>query len=173
MCLLHVPERNKSVQQEKPQETPTKTMRPTPCRNGPQCSFHMQFWCSFFHPQPPQEQQEPSQQQQPQPWQHEHRLRWGSAPGSKRTNLGFRLPPNQWKLVPSWRPHPIHSQWVHLPPSQQTQRPGGASRLNTTPWCKHIHNCMQGQFCVLRQEVGQDFPNPKMQRMRESHTRKK
>ena len=30
---------------------------------------------------------------------------------------------------------------------------------DTTTWCKHIHNCLQGRFCVLRKEGEKDFAN--------------
>ena len=83
MCLVHLPKRNKEVQDASTYKKPSQANRPPPCRNGPQCRFHRQFWCSFFHSQPPQEQQYPRQQEQPrQPRQS---------------------PTNQWQNVASWR----------------------------------------------------------------------
>ena len=180
MCLEHLPKRKKEVHHERTHEQTSQDTRPPPCRNGDQCSFHKQLRCSFFHPQPPQEQQyrPPGQQgrprqQHPRPWHQEHRPRqhpWQHKhehrPWQQENRPRPQAPSNEWQQMPSRRHHPSHSQGVQQPPMQQTQRPidGGVSRLNTTTWCKHIHNCLQGRFCVLRQEGGQYFANFKMQR---------
>ena len=60
--------------------------------------------------------------------------------------------------------HDIQQQQGHGGTGQQ-QRPGlqeqrwirGASRDVSTPWCRHVHNCLQGRFCVLRKEGEEDF----------------
>ena len=44
-------------------------------------------------------------------------------------------------------------------PGQQEQRwkNYGGSRETSTPLCRHVHNCLQGRFCVLRNEGEKDF----------------
>ena len=60
--------------------------------------------------------------------------------------------------------HDVQQQQGHGGTGQQ-QRPGqqeqrwrrGGSRDVSTPWCRHVHNCLQGRFCVLRKEGEEDF----------------
>ena len=39
----------------------------------------------------------------------------------------------------------------------------GGSRDISTPWCRHVHNCLQGRFCVLRNYGDQDFTSQPFQ----------
>ena len=109
---------------------PQKGGRPELCRNGPQCVYHRQGRCNFFHHQAPQ-------------WQQ-----------------GRQSPSSQWQEVPSRRQHVQQGQGGHDAHKMQPQGhkywsvpPQG---VLTTPWCLHGRGCPMGQYCVLRQE---DFPN--------------
>ena len=129
MCLVHLPKRNEKVQHASTQEKPAQTSRPPLCKNGPQCRFHREFRCSFFHPQPPQEQQRQWQEQPRQPRQP------------------CQSPTNQWQEVVSWWPHHQGHKYQQTP-QQESHRYGRST------WCQHEENCLQGRFCVLRQEEG-------------------
>ena len=106
---------------------------PPPCRNGDQCSYHRQRRCNFYHASSPQEKQ-------------------GRPPR--------QAPSQQWQQKQSWRPHSYKENRGQEAQQQRTQGSinTGAQRSSTT-WCKHVHNCLQGRFCVLRNEADQDFNN--------------
>ena len=115
----------------------SKNKLPT-CTNGNECRFHRQGRCMFFHALPPQEKQ----------FRHPR-----------------QAPNNDWQQMQSRRPHHPQGNGVHKTHQKQTLNRGnmGGQRTNTT-WCKHVHNCLQGRFCVLRKEADQDFSDLQTQR---------
>ena len=109
--------------------------RPAPCRNGPQCFYHRQGRCNYFHPQAPQ-------------WQQSRPPR--------------QSPSSQWQEVPSVWQHPQQGQRLQSSQEQQAQGhkywsvpPQG---VRVAPWCLHGRGCPMGKYCVLRHE-DTDFPN--------------
>ena len=131
--------------------------------------------CSFFYTEPPQEQKDylPQQQERPhrqdrrprrqqdhRPRQQEHSLLqqehqlWQQEQRPRQ-----RAPTIQWQRMQYRHPQSYARQGAQQLHKQLTQRPTIASRLNTTTWCKHIHNCLQGRFCVLSHEGEEDFSN--------------
>ena len=107
-------------------------MRPPPCRNGDSCYFHSQHRCSFFHALPPQE-------------------------GSMRRPR--QAPTSLWQSVHNRRPYPNQGRQDHQPHGQQAQkiRSHVSPRNTSNTWCKHEDNCLQGRFCVLRNQYDQGF----------------
>ena len=105
------------------------------CRNGPQCFYHRQGRCNFFHRQASQGQQRRPRRQ---------------------------APSSQWKEVPTSWNHVQQGQRVQSPHEPRAQGhkywsvpPQG---VQSVPWCKHGRGCPMGQYCVLRHE-DTDFPN--------------
>ena len=97
------------------------------CENGSHCSYHRQDRCKFYHPLPPQRQEQPRKDRRPR-----------------------QSPTNQWQQMASWQPH-------HQGRKYQQTHDQGTQRQILSTWCHHEENCLQGRFCVLRQEQTQDF----------------
>ena len=68
--------------------------RPAPCRNGPQCFYHRQGRCNYFHPQAPQ-------------WQ--------------QSRTPHQSPSSQWQEMPSVWQHPQQGQRLQSCQEQQAQ----------------------------------------------------
>ena len=103
------------------------------CTNGDYCRYHRQNRCNFYHSLPPKFLMSRPQRQ---------------------------TPSNEWKQVPArWQPYHqgynVQQSYEHSP---QGSWFWGAQRDISNTWCKHPDNCLQGRFCVLRQNYEQDFP---------------
>ena len=108
--------------------------KPPTCTNGDYCRFHRQGRCNFYHPLPPKSQ-----------LTHHHR----------------QTPSNKGQQVPARWQHHKQEQNVQHSYGYQPQKPQSwaGPRDTSTTWCKHAENCLQGRFCALRNEGGQDFAN--------------
>ena len=139
MCKVHLTESQREghglYKYEGYQSNQQKGSRPALSRNGPQCFYHRQGRCNYFHHQAPQ-------------WQH------GRPPRQS--------PSSQWKEVPTRGQHVQQGQGVQPPHGTQAQGhkywsvpPKG---VLSAPWCLHGRGCPMGQYCVLKHE-GMDFPH--------------
>ena len=103
------------------------------CTNGDYCRFHRQSRCDFYHPLPPK---------------------------FLKSRPQRKTPSNEWQQVPArWQSnHQGYNSQQPFDHSSQGPWVWGASRDISNTWCKHPHNCLQGRFCVMRQNYEQDFP---------------
>ena len=69
---------------------------------------------------------------------------WNGRGGDQQQQVGFQ----------QQQEHGDH-QWQGR--QRQGQGKWGGSREISTPWCRHVHNCLQGRFCALRNIGEQDF----------------
>ena len=107
-----------------------------PCRNGGQCRYHRQDRCMFLHDAPPhdnQTRQVPSQQRQSVPLKQTNK------------NKGHRVQQTRQEQTQAHRYWSIPPLW----------RESGDQR----PWCKHGNMCPMGNYCVLRHQEEENFPN--------------
>ena len=98
MCKVHLTEEQRSGKKFedslKSLKQTSQAVKPPPCKNGPQCYYHRQSRCNFFHDQPPQQ---------------------------KQVRFRRQVPSNQWKSVPNRQHHnnqqsqyqQPHQQWAH------------------------------------------------------------
>ena len=68
----------------------------------------------------------------------------------------------QWQDSGDHQQETDHQQWQDSGDHQQgqkveIQRKWGGSRDISSPWCRHVHNCLQGRFWVMRKNGEQDF----------------
>ena len=109
------------------------------CKNGPQCTYHSQDRCKYYHSLPPQ-------RQQPGPVQ-EHQYRQGRQPRQERQPR--QAPNSQWQEM--------QRRWPQHQRKQNEHTHAEAPRYRLPTWCQHDTNCLQGRFCVLRQDGDQGF----------------
>ena len=145
------------------------------CQNGDSCLYHKQNRCNFYHDLPTQEQQVHHPQKPPSgQWHMVQRRRPGHTQTGRGQQQGHRgqrqqggagqQQQRQGGLLHQGESghHQQRLQHRQRGERQQTQqeqrqRNNGGHRDISTPWCQHVHNCLQGRFCVLRKDNDMDF----------------
>ena len=79
-------------------------------------------------------------------------------PQARQARRPRQAPSSQWQSVSS-----SNMPGGARPGRQQGHQGWVAPRDTTATWCKHQENCLQGRFCMLRQEEEQDFSSQPQQ----------
>ena len=156
MASVYVPERKRQLKESSYEEGEDVQH----CRNGDQCFYHKQHRCNYFHALPPPVQSRRFSKQSPDSqWRtvQNRRPRYAGLGEQQRQELGEQQKhghgDQQWQGP--------DQQW-HGQPVQELINWGG-SRDISTPWCRHVHNCLQSRFYVLRNYSDQDFTSQPFQ----------